>query len=66
PQQITAGIVFCRHLIGRHGWWLLLVPLHQMYFPSNSRPMTLAVFPDWGLANHRQRGYTTSAVVRRD
>ena len=24
PQQITAGIVSCRHLIGRHGLWLLL------------------------------------------
>jgi hypothetical protein len=33
---------------------------------SKPRLLNLAYFPDWGLANHRQRGYTTSAVVWRD
>ena len=37
-----------------------------MFLTSKPRLQTFAYFPYWGLANHRQRGYTTSAVVRRD
>ena len=65
PQQITAGIIsYWRGLAS----WLLTVGdhLHQNVFDLKTRLLTLAYFPDWGLANHRQRGYTTSAVVWRD